>query len=1545
MCGNFGLLAASESPNDEKLISELIKSMGALTELRGALGGGLGSINWTENGPVPSPVTSHRIRINPGKRDCLSDDLRNRYVAASNSWSCGSTQNSGSLGGSSKTVAIVAHTRYPTSSRSTENELHPHRWNDHGSAPDDCMWFSNNEFHEMPGDCDEEGGAVDDDAPPLPMVQAPKGVSVHRGIWLSHNGDFDEYDLFGRRVSYQLLGRWLSRVLYCPDKCVGDSPKAAGVIELLHVKGSWDLAVRLAYQKACCTGVGDAAAGDPQLNPDAPNTAPRPEWCVRIGRRFSALWREFLTSQTVAALADSVSTSECVGARHVPLDEPTLDVVLEDGSIEEGVASFAAPFAAPSFGAPFAPPFAAPFDTASTGRGFAQPLTSMSSRPQMQGPPMSSRPQTQGQPLRHKRPSVEELESSFVLVAQARCAEEWASDDPLVAAIAGEMQASFVAAAVSAFLHNDVFVAMTEFIAMAHGSFGLQVISATEPRAVAIAAKGQGMRLAVSPTARVAIWGSEGSAVEVPLGSGSRFVMRLDSVKGQVVHLKARSSSTGYAKGRMAQAQALNIGHAAAAAMADGNGGLPRPRGKFTVEWDSFLLRSFGCEHGKLFTGDELSSQFRPFVPPRLLTGGQYAGGGAGGGARSSGCLSAALGSGGLVENDAVLSDIRSIPFVLDLIISKWRDGVFSSQSLNRRSAAAFSEALFKAVTDTTKSPLSELGDGNKQDLHLLVVGIEVSLWASEQLAADVMEFIPGANAKAVSANQLVGGDKVYFSAADSKGGLSLLNLMRQNTVVLVVSQSGQTFPSLKATARLCSALGSRVFVLVGGREEGAAYTEMGAVVMDYHRTHLGGRDGSDHVFCNLSGPRPCEPSSVALVATHQTMTELLIFTRLAMSRLAGEGDGKGGEPTKSKDQRAGENLGRSHKPAEQQQKKKLSFSDRIAGSDPAKTANDGAVTAATSKMSKMSTLGIKLQAAVAQVIRRQKEVKEFREAVVTLTAPSLLNIRDIVGCDANGTLTPGGLRVDLALGRIDEYGQRKLSGKPNPSTGRVWRTLQGVWSAATNGATAGGGSDKDLKTPVNNFSAPPGPGERVHAELVTIGRRWGRHISEPWRVMFLCGIYVVVSVTFHCPVFRVLLNLSLMAARASVGSSSSSSSMLFDSSASISHRDVCWGGVGAYTFGLAASCPAVPLAVGTLVSCLDAAVYVLMPIYFARLLRWREERPLMHRLGKRTVIVADVPWVGLCVEAFASRLFSLAYGFAAPDVHSADPVDGLIHQFGHRSVRGLIVAVGRPDGRLFAFTKTESAVLLSTKQMSFVENLGENPEVVTLGSNPHFEASNVHAHVVLPSQARPKFMDELVYGQMMVQQKSLGEAENDDAGGAANGGERGSGGGAPSPNKLRSPQAAEQSPSHYLRLMKSALQGANDELQLQNNYGVFGMDALLDMSVDVTVDASSRGKKGRRGGGDNDPMSGSGRGTNCSRHGSNQGLDGSRTGPRPNARSNAAGMGGSRRGAAVAASVEQCSPGEMAVFQANLDAKTEKFLGKVLFDACFCLLMLLHIC
>ena len=52
------------------------------------------------------------------------------------------------------------------------------------------------------------------------------------------------------------------------------------------------------------------------------------------------------------------------------------------------------------------------------------------------------------------------------------------------------------------------------------------------------------------------------------------------------------------------------------------------------------------------------------------------------------------------------MRDLRAIPAVLDLIVGKWREGIFSMGSLNRRSAAAFVEKFAQALNaiDTASS-------------------------------------------------------------------------------------------------------------------------------------------------------------------------------------------------------------------------------------------------------------------------------------------------------------------------------------------------------------------------------------------------------------------------------------------------------------------------------------------------------------------------------------------------------------------------------------------------------------------------------------------------------------------------------------------------------------------------------------------------------------------------------------------------------------------------------------------------------------------------
>eukprot|EP00615_Pteridomonas_danica_P011780 CAMPEP_0114331576 /NCGR_PEP_ID=MMETSP0101-20121206/2506_1 /TAXON_ID=38822 ORGANISM="Pteridomonas danica, Strain PT" /NCGR_SAMPLE_ID=MMETSP0101 /ASSEMBLY_ACC=CAM_ASM_000211 /LENGTH=1431 /DNA_ID=CAMNT_0001461959 /DNA_START=122 /DNA_END=4417 /DNA_ORIENTATION=+ len=1172
--------------------------MCAKTELRGALGGGLGAMTW-QGGDVPTNVTSNRVRLVPGKRQVLSNELTDAF-AKMTTQGCSASRPT--------LMAVIGHTRYPTSSRSLMSELHPHMWSAHTKRQ--SCWFSDASI------------AADDVEPPvLPCARS----GARCGFFITHNGDFDEYELFRQRVSYVQVGKWLERVLHAPDLTIGDSNKFAGMMELLTTKGDWMASVRYAYQKCIAESIGDAADGDALLGEHSANTAPSRAWCERIGAAFSQVWVEALKEVPELACQPNGATG---GIEMTGTDVENKQKLEDKVSLVVGAA-------------------------VSTGKSLAA---------------------------------------------------DWAGEDAVVTQMPPESRDQWVICIVDSFLNGDMYEAMSEFLEKAHGSFGLQAVSTTEPGNAVIAAKGQTMRLAVVPGVKSAIWGSEGTAVEVPIANGGdRHILRLDSVKGQVVEVKFRSSDVTKTTFSRRGSNSLNVA--------------------------GFSLRSRQVGDVGVMNHDEIKRQLRlvKAAKPKALP-------------RDTGRIG---------PHDAVLEDIRAIPSVLDAIVGKWRDGVFSSSSKNRASAKQFVKKMGEAM------------ESGPSAMHLVVVGIEVSLFVSEQFAADVTEFIPGANACAISSNQLIGGGKVYFASKDSKGSLSIDTLSDTNAVVLVVSQSGQTFPSLKATARLVSRLHDRVFVMVGGTDADAAYSEMGSVVLDHHKCMLH-RDGADHVFCNLSGFRPCEPSSVAVVAAHQTLTELLVFTRLGIE--LGEGD--------------------------------------------------------------------------------VKPKADFKECVVALTAPFLANIRDIVGCDSQGKLTVGGKTVE------EKYRHKRLC--------------------------EGHG---DLSQEAHNT---------VHEELVAIGWRWGKHISEPWRIMFLTGVYYVVALVFGVPLFHALLHLGLHFGDAE------------------SPNDVCWDGIASFVFSFGEGCEMIQLVIGTLVALLDAVLFIMFPVFVGRLLRFVETRPLYHRFGKRSIVVADNAWVARCSETFTARLFSLAYGFASPDVHSADPVDDLIHTCGHRSTRGLLVAVGRPDGRLFAFTKTEAAVLLASKQMSFVENLNQNPEVVSLGSNPHYEARNIFAHVALPSSSRPKFVDEFLYSQLLERQKL--ESEGD---------------------------AKSITPRNFLKGLRSALRRSNAHgggvVDTTAMGGVMGLDSLLDMSSSMSDSSSGLTGLMRRISSNHNPiMDGSQRMDSSQNHR----MDSSQNHRMDSSQHKMDGSGYKHGHDAVGILPDSKShggfaPGETNVFQANLDPKTGRFLGR----------------
>jgi hypothetical protein len=141
--------------------------------------------------------------------------------------------------------------------------------------------------------------------------------------------------------------------------------------------------------------------------------------------------------------------------------------------------------------------------------------------------------------------------------------------------------------------------------------------------------------------------------------------------------------------------------------------------------------------------------------------------------------------------------------------------------------------------------------------------------------------------------------------------------------------------------------------------------------------------------------------------------------------------------------------------------------------------------------------------------------------------------------------------------------------------------------------------------------------------------------------------------------------------------------------------------------------------------------------------LRILQRRPWLHRVAGRSVLVGDIPWVAQAVEAFASKCFALSYSISTASFSSANPNDHLVHRHTHRVVRGSLLAIGRPNGKLNSLTTSEAACCLSLNQASSIQNMGVTCESITIGHNP-FKLPLSSAAITLPTK-RLSFISEMI--------------------------------------------------------------------------------------------------------------------------------------------------------------------------------------------------------
>ena len=137
------------------------------------------------------------------------------------------------------------------------------------------------------------------------------------------------------------------------------------------------------------------------------------------------------------------------------------------------------------------------------------------------------------------------------------------------------------------------------------------------------------------------------------------------------------------------------------------------------------------------------------------------------------------------------------------------------------------------------------------------------------------------------------------------------------------------------------------------------------------------------------------------------------------------------------------------------------------------------------------------------------------------------------------------------------------------------------------------------------------------------------------------------------------------------------------------------------------------------LVTLSDLAVYIFGAWLWTLAIRYFQGRKLLARMGKRTLIIGDVPWVNQLLQAYVSKLFALSYGIATIEVHGDNPHDSLLHSFAHRVVRGTLILLGIPDGRHGKYQQeTEKAAIMTGKQANGIRSFNTGAEIIAMSSN-----------------------------------------------------------------------------------------------------------------------------------------------------------------------------------------------------------------------------------
>eukprot|EP00316_Scyphosphaera_apsteinii_P022917 CAMPEP_0119334028 /NCGR_PEP_ID=MMETSP1333-20130426/86522_1 /TAXON_ID=418940 /ORGANISM="Scyphosphaera apsteinii, Strain RCC1455" /LENGTH=1168 /DNA_ID=CAMNT_0007344241 /DNA_START=113 /DNA_END=3619 /DNA_ORIENTATION=+ len=420
--------------------------------------------------------------------------------------------------------------------------------------------------------------------------------------------------------------------------------------------------------------------------------------------------------------------------------------------------------------------------------------------------------------------------------------------------------AALIQSAVGAFFEQDLLAAGRKLLKFAMGSFGLVLSTSLDAqRELVIGSRGQTMSIAFYPMLGAFLFGSESAACKAGVGVTSE---EPSGTSGKKVRVSLDMST-------IAAKYGVEPGFEEGFRfdMDDVNG-------------EMVLLRWGVAEQTPPLAPVPSEEDPKPMTMVMRYANGEnalYAANFLEGGGRTNVAFMARtlrLGSNPFVLplpsmglDDPVGRDISEIPTILRKIVDDWNE---PAQSLNRLSAYTLLRTLKHMMIEKDDSL-----QGLTRDCDLLITGCEVSLWCAEQFASDLHNAFPRLKIVCISANKLLGQLGQAFPTPQIGFSFNENSYDLHNTVALLVTHSGGTFATLNVS-NLLKGFTSKIFTVTAEWD-----TQVGRAVRD--KLNSSGMEFGSYIFTNFCGVRPAEPCSLTVAATHQLLTQILIYLMYGM--------------------------------------------------------------------------------------------------------------------------------------------------------------------------------------------------------------------------------------------------------------------------------------------------------------------------------------------------------------------------------------------------------------------------------------------------------------------------------------------------------------------------------------------------------------------------------------------------------------------------------------------------------------------------------------